>query len=603
MDKVLQLTSTEAFKAEEMTSDQEGLYIAGWATTDTLDRSEEVVLPSSVNTQDFDKNPILLYQHDRDKPIGKVTKVERRSNGIWIEAYVSKSEPAIITKIQEGILKAFSIGFGIKDYKWVGDILYYTDIALREVSIVSIPCNPDALFQEIKSFNEKNFEKPQKEEKGDIVMDEKLQEQIKALMSEIESLKSESAKKDAEAKAVAAQLELDKAKAAEEASKKLLLDKIDETVKVAEELKSAFAAQVSDLETKLKEVSEELETVKSAKPTIQFVSGDNAKMKSEFKEDFQSALFESMLFKKELKDTKIVKALPEQVKAMTFDSAFTTWTHNTILEDIRQYAPLMNMLMNQVSQAGTDVYPFEGSVTTGWGSLGAKNYALDKKISFDYKKIMAGVEWLYEDEEDTIITWMPKVRMDLIRALAEEIDNKLINGTSTATTFRGIMDYAAGAGIKYTMSGADNTLTAMHAMGARALMLKYGVNPKELAMFVNSAKYLQLLKDSNMVTVDKMGNLATLLTGSLGSVFGMNIFVNDYVPGTDTAAANEYSGVIFNPKFFGVKVKPILVEMDKNIETQNKVLVASMRVSMVPLLPQTAGEITAPIAVNIVNGA
>jgi HK97 family phage prohead protease/HK97 family phage major capsid protein len=597
LQEMLKLASTEAFKSEEA---EEGLYIEGYATTDTIDRSEEVVLPSSLDTVDFLKNPILLYQHDRRQPIGKVESIEQRPNGVWIRAYISKSEPSIITKIKEGILKAFSIGFGIKDYKWVGNILYYTDIALREVSIVSIPCNPDALFAEVKEFNEKHCKKPpvveEQEIKGDLNMDE-----LEMLKAEIAAMK---AKADADALAKEKALKEAKDKEAqekEEASKKLLVDKIDAAAKALEESKAAHATVITELEAKLKTITDELEAVKNAKPKIEFVAPD-AKIKSEFRSEYQDALFESLLFKKEMTDTSTFKALPEQVKTMTFDSTFTTWTHNTILEDIRQYAPLLDMLMKQVSQAGTDVYPFEGSVTTGWGSLGSKNYSLDKKISFDYKKIMAGVEWLYEDEEDTIITWMPKVKADLLRAIGEEVDNKIINGTASSTTFRGIMDYAKGGSFEYTMAGTDNALTGLHAMGARALMLKYGVNPRDLALFVNSKKYLQLLKDTNFTTVDKMGNLATQLSGSLGAVYGMNVFVNDNVPGDDTASATNYSGFIFNPKFFGVKVKPILVEMDKNIETQNKVIVASMRVSMIPLLPLTTSQITAPIAVNIVNG-
>ena len=57
--------------------------------------------------------------------------------------------------IKEGILKAFSVGFRVKeaDYDVNTDIFVIKDVELYEVSVVSVPANQDSLFEVSKCFN------------------------------------------------------------------------------------------------------------------------------------------------------------------------------------------------------------------------------------------------------------------------------------------------------------------------------------------------------------------------------------------------------------------------------------------------------------------
>ena len=117
-----------------------------------VDRSQESVLPSAYKIENFMKNPILLYQHNSNQPIGKVININLTDKGLEIEAEVYKeANPSVFALIQKGVLKSFSIGFLGKDfiYDEKKDIWYWTDVELLEVSVVSVPDNQDSLFTEL----------------------------------------------------------------------------------------------------------------------------------------------------------------------------------------------------------------------------------------------------------------------------------------------------------------------------------------------------------------------------------------------------------------------------------------------------------------------
>lgn len=117
-----------------------------------IDRSKESVLPSAYDLENFQKNPILLFQHNPNEPIGKVIKLNLTEQGLEIEAEVyHEANPKAFTLIKNQIIKAFSIGFRGLDYVYdeQNDIWYWTKVELLEVSIVSIPDNQDSLFSEI----------------------------------------------------------------------------------------------------------------------------------------------------------------------------------------------------------------------------------------------------------------------------------------------------------------------------------------------------------------------------------------------------------------------------------------------------------------------
>jgi HK97 family phage prohead protease len=110
--------------------------------------------PKSVRLERFKQNPVLLFNHDVNMPVGKVISVETRDDGVWVDAELSASTAPQVAYVrdlvQEGCLKAFSMRFG-EDAKMEKDpstpgAMLVKDWEMQEVSIVSLPAQSESLF-------------------------------------------------------------------------------------------------------------------------------------------------------------------------------------------------------------------------------------------------------------------------------------------------------------------------------------------------------------------------------------------------------------------------------------------------------------------------
>jgi len=155
MEKIFNLTST--FKA--LDEDDGGVHICGMASTSDFDRAGDTIDAEAWTKgglNNFEKNPIILFNHDYNKPIGRATGLKVTENGLELKAKISKSAPDHVAQlVKEGILGAFSVGFRVKDadYLTETDGLKIKDAELFEVSVVSVPCNQAATFSLAKSFD------------------------------------------------------------------------------------------------------------------------------------------------------------------------------------------------------------------------------------------------------------------------------------------------------------------------------------------------------------------------------------------------------------------------------------------------------------------
>ena len=155
MEKIFNLTST--FKSHA--TDDGSVMIRGMASTSDFDRAGDSISSEAWakgGLKNFEKNPIILFNHDYDRPIGRATGLKVTDNGLELEAKISKSAPANVCElVKEGILGAFSVGFRVKDADYITetDGLKIKDAELFEVSVVSVPCNQAATFSLAKSFD------------------------------------------------------------------------------------------------------------------------------------------------------------------------------------------------------------------------------------------------------------------------------------------------------------------------------------------------------------------------------------------------------------------------------------------------------------------
>jgi hypothetical protein len=135
----------------------------------------------------------------------------------------------------------------------------------------------------------------------------------------------------------------------------------------------------------------------------------------------------------------------------------------------------------------------------------------------------------------------------------------------------------------------------------RAKMLKYGVRPQDLVLVLDSQQFLSLVTADEVTTVDKFGPTATIHTGVVGSVRGIQIVQNDDAPSGGDGSADVANGIILNTNHWLVKLKDFIMEWDKNVVTQRADLVGSARVGFAPAFPLVADEIDRPIAAVGVN--
>lgn len=153
MNKIVSLTSTFKSNVED-----DNIMIRGLASTADWDRagdSIDVEAWTKGGLKNFENNPIILFNHDYNRPIGRATKIVPTKDGLHMEAKISKAAKDVAELVKDGVLGAFSVGFRVKDADYVKETDGYLikDAELFEVSVVSVPANQAATFSLSKSFD------------------------------------------------------------------------------------------------------------------------------------------------------------------------------------------------------------------------------------------------------------------------------------------------------------------------------------------------------------------------------------------------------------------------------------------------------------------
>ena len=101
---------------------------------------------------------VLLWQHKRDEPIGKITSLKELDEGLYFEAELDEGVPTAdraIKQLESGTINNFSIGF---QYEWetmkydeVDDVFDVFEVKLFEISPVSIPADKLTYYMGLKN--------------------------------------------------------------------------------------------------------------------------------------------------------------------------------------------------------------------------------------------------------------------------------------------------------------------------------------------------------------------------------------------------------------------------------------------------------------------
>lgn len=173
-------------------------------------------------------------------------------------------------------------------------------------------------------------------------------------------------------------------------------------------------------------------------------------------------------------------------------------------------------------------------------------------VQFRALHMLAFMLWNDDMFEDSVIAWLPLMRTMVARALARGTETAVINGTKSGTTHLDSDVTAAydirkawhglrklGNTNKTTHSGA--VLSAAGLRTNRQNMGVYGRNPLELFHLIHVSGWYELMKDSNVLTVEKFGNEATIKAGTLARLDGVDLKMSEFLR-TDLNASGVYDG-------------------------------------------------------------
>jgi HK97 family phage prohead protease len=149
----------------------DGVKVEATITTETIDRDGEVLVSQGMDATEFEKNPVVFYNHDYAQPVGRITNLRRGDGKVDAtiefakrpEGFEGSYFPEFVESlVEQGIVKGISVGFvplpgGVrrpnkKDQDDYGETVrqVYSKWKLLEVSVAPLPANATALVSAVR---------------------------------------------------------------------------------------------------------------------------------------------------------------------------------------------------------------------------------------------------------------------------------------------------------------------------------------------------------------------------------------------------------------------------------------------------------------------
>jgi len=245
-------------------------------------------------------------------------------------------------------------------------------------------------------------------------------------------------------------------------------------------------------------------------------------------------------------------------------------------------------------------------------------------------KVMSLVRKSYELLDDSLIDIAAEVRAGIVRAIAEAVEETVINGDIAGTMDAGTAANSAvkvSNGLRKTglnkatvdFGGAALTeeeflakVTDMQLAGGIYLDQR-AVTRGDVVLVIDQYTYGKVRNFKSFKTIDVAGTMATLFGGKVDSVFGIPLVVTSLIPATDangvvssTAADNTLSScVMVNVATCRLSMNGnIISESDKDITDQVFVFTGSLRYGFSSVYDSTdsAPNVISNAHVNVVAG-
>ena len=155
-------------------SEGDPIKISGMASVDTMDRDFDIVEATAFDEdiQNFLNNPLLLWNHSTDMPVGRVEEVEQVTDGSLkgLRFVALVTDEQMKRWISDKLINSVSIGFRIKDREFkepehapdgtmvAPGVMIIKRLELMEISLVTLPAQASARFEVVKSFGSQTSE-------------------------------------------------------------------------------------------------------------------------------------------------------------------------------------------------------------------------------------------------------------------------------------------------------------------------------------------------------------------------------------------------------------------------------------------------------------
>jgi HK97 family phage major capsid protein len=258
----------------------------------------------------------------------------------------------------------------------------------------------------------------------------------------------------------------------------------------------------------------------------------------------------------------------------------------------------------------------ESSGATAFTTPYATSKTGSQRVQVDAKKFVIHQVWSGELEEDSIIPFLPFLRRQAALAIAHYSDSLILNGdTTNAATGNINLDDADPADTKHA-GIVDNTANSLALGGAvsyaalRAQLLRmidttrfvdwgHPVNAEDVVYITNPQTAELIAQLDEVLTVDKYGPGATILTGELARI-GRNPLISSMaMPLTEadgkvsTTAANNTRGQVVCANMRGLKAgwrRRVKVETERLIGSDQSRIVYSLRMGLGRFSPTGAAS-------------
>lgn len=156
-------------------------------------------------------------------------------------------------------------------------------------------------------------------------------------------------------------------------------------------------------------------------------------------------------------------------------------------------------------------------------------------------------------EADSALAILPFVERKLVLAFVDAEEKAILDGDADGTHQDSDTNALGATSASWAWDGlrkralanasaATTSTSAANLAAIRTLMGKWGVNPADLAFIIGINAFHDIILDTNVLTVDKMGPQATILNGQLASIYGVPIIVSEHIR-ENLNASGVYDGI------------------------------------------------------------